>query len=313
VVFRDTRSRSALFEVEHLPGVARAEPVRVLPVRLRNANRTRRIGVVGLTPNATLARVIDERLQPIRLPREGIVLNDALASALDVSRGQPISLEVLEGARPTLTVAVSDIVTEYLGLSAYMDLDAVNRLMREGPVISGAYVEVETPAAGRLYARLKTMPGVASVSVSDLARRSFEDTIAAVVSSVTAMFGFFGAAIAFAVIYNNNRIAFAERARELGSLHVLGFSHAEMAQIVLGEMTLLTVVAIPAGIGIGRLIGSLVVTLFSTELARIPLVIAPSTNGKAILITVASAAVSAVTTWRQLLKLDVIGVLKAPE
>jgi putative ABC transport system permease protein len=127
------------------------------------------------------------------------------------------------------------------------------------------------------------------------------------------MFAIFGAAIAFAVIYNSNRIAFAERARELGSLHVLGFSHIEMAEILLGEMAVLTVLGLPLGVVAGHALGALVVGLFSTELARIPLVIAPATNGTAILITVMSAVLSGIAMWRQLVRLDMVSVLKAPE
>jgi putative ABC transport system permease protein len=151
------------------------------------------------------------------------------------------------------------------------------------------------------------------VTVSDAARKSFEETLAAVINTVTLMFGVFGAAIAFGVIYNNNRIAFAERARELGSLHVLGFSHGEMAEILLGEMAVLTLLGLPLGVLAGRALGGLVIVLFSTELARIPLVIAPATNGTAIAITVASAVLSGLAMWRQVVRLDVVSVLKAPE
>jgi len=172
---------------------------------------------------------------------------------------------------------------------------------------------VDPTAMNGLYRALKTMPGVASVTVSNVARRSFEDTLAAVINTVTTMFAIFGAAIAFAVIYNNNRIAFAERARELGSLHVLGFTHAEMAEILLGEMATLTLVGLPLGVAAGRGLGSLVVVLFSTELARIPLVIAPATNGIAVAITVAAAVLSGVAMWRQLIRFDLVSVLKAPE
>jgi putative ABC transport system permease protein len=313
VALKDVRSRAALHELAHLPGVVRAEPVRVVPVRLRHANRSRRLGIVGLAPDATLARVVNERLRPVSLPHEGLVVNDALANALDLHQGDAVTLEILEGARPTHSTVVSGIVTEYLGVSAYMDLDAVNRLMHEGHVISGGYLQVDPMATNALYRKLKGTPGVASVTVSNVARRSFEQTLAAVINTVTAMFAVFGAAIAFAVIYNNNRIAFAERARELGSLHVLGFSHGEMAEILLGEMAVLTLVGLPLGVLAGRGLGALVIVLFSTELARIPLVISRATNGIAVVITVAAAVLSGIAMWRHLIRLDLVSVLKAPE
>jgi putative ABC transport system permease protein len=99
----------------------------------------------------------------------------------------------------------------------------------------------------------------------------------------------------------------------LGSLHVLGFSHLEMAEILLGEMAVLTALALPLGVVAGHALGALVVGLFSTELARIPLVIAPATNGTAIVITVVSAVLSGIAMWRQLVRFDLVSVLKAPE
>ncbi len=313
VAFEALRPRRALHELEHLPGVLRVEAVRTVPVRLRHLNRARRVGLAGVAADASLARLVDERLQPIPIPREGIVLNEALAAALGVERGDRVDVEILEGDRRSDALLVRDVVQEFLGLGAYMDIDAVNRLMREGPTFTGAYLEVDSRQAAALYGRLKGMPGVASVTVSDLARKSFEETFAAVINTVTLMFALFGAAIAFAVIYNNTRITFAERARELASLHVLGFTHGEMAEILLGEMAVITLLALPVGVLLGRGLAAAVVTLFSTELTRIPLSIAPATNGIAITITLAAAAISALAMWRQLLRLDAVGALKAPE
>jgi putative ABC transport system permease protein len=311
--FKEPESRTVLHEVVRTPGVMRVEPVRAVPVRIRHGRQSRRVAITGVSAGATLARVIDTNLVPVQMPSTGLVLNGALASALDVGRGEPVDVEVLEGARAKRTAVVSAIVPEYLGVSAYMDIDALNRLVGEGPVVSGAYLQIDTPDAQALYARLKRTPGIGTVTISGVARRSFQETIAEVITTVTSMFAIFGAAIAFAVIYNNNRIAFSERARELSSLHVLGFSHAEMAEIILGEMAILTVVAIPAGVLVGRVLASLVVVLFSTELARIPVVIDRSTYGIATAITLASAIASGVATWRQILRLDVVSALKAPE
>lgn len=313
VSFTDTKSRRALHELQHLPGVVRAEPMRAIAVRLRAGNRSRRVAMIGLARDGALVRIIDEDLRPRPMPRDGLVLNDELARVLGVKRGDVVNVEVLEGARRRTPATVSDVVTEYLGLSAYMDIDAMNRLMREGSTLSGGYLQVDEQSMPALYAKLKQMPALAAVTVSNAARKSFEETVASVITTITVMFGLFGAAIAFGVIYNNSRIAFAERARDLGTLHVLGFSHGEMAQIVLGETAVLTAMGIPLGVLVGRLLGALVITLFSSELARIPLVIDPATNGRAVAITVAAAVLSALATWRQLQHLDVLSVLKAPE
>jgi len=55
------------------------------------------------------------------------------------------------------------------------------------------------------------------------------------------------AILIFGVVYNNARISLAERARELASMRLLGFSRLEVSYILLGELTLLTLAATPLG------------------------------------------------------------------
>ena len=48
----------------------------------------------------------------------------------------------------------------------------------------------------------------------------------------------FAGVIAVGVVYNNARIALAERAWELASLRVLGFTRAEVSALLLGELAI---------------------------------------------------------------------------
>ena len=59
----------------------------------------------------------------------------------------------------------------------------------------------------------------------------------------------FAAIIAFGVVYNAARVSLSERGRELASLRVLGFTRGEIAYILLGELAVLTLAALPLGDG----------------------------------------------------------------
>jgi putative ABC transport system permease protein len=48
----------------------------------------------------------------------------------------------------------------------------------------------------------------------------------------------FASVIAVGVVYNNARIALAERTWELASLRVLGFTRAEVSALLLGELAM---------------------------------------------------------------------------
>ena len=57
----------------------------------------------------------------------------------------------------------------------------------------------------------------------------------------------FASVIAFGVVYNAARVSLSERSRELASLRVLGFTRAEISLILMGELALLTLAALPIG------------------------------------------------------------------
>ena len=124
----------------------------------------------------------------------------------------------------------------------------------------------------------------------------------------------FASVIAIGVVYNAARIALSERARELATLRIIGFTRAEISVILLGELGVLTVVAIPIGLLFGYGLAAVVIELaYDTELFRIPLIIGRSTYGFAATITVASALVSGLAVRRLLGRLDLIAVLKNKE
>jgi putative ABC transport system permease protein len=118
------------------------------------------------------------------------------------------------------------------------------------------------------------------------------------------------AIIAFAVVYNNLRIALAERSRELASMRVLGFSRSEVARILLGEMLISAGIAIPFGLLLGYGMAAGIVAAYATELMRIPLYVSSATYAVAALTVATSAALSALIVRRRIDQLDLVGVLK---
>jgi len=154
---------------------------------------------------------------------------------------------VLEGERPVRDVTVAGLVDDFSGTSAYMSRAALNRLLREGPVLSGAFLAVDAARRDELYAELKQSPRATGVVVKEAALASFRATVAENLLRMQAFNVFFAAVIAFGVVYNSVRIALAERGRKLATLRVIGFTRAEVSRLLLGELALLTAAAIPAG------------------------------------------------------------------
>ncbi len=313
VAYTEPRSARSAPELAGLPGVLRSEPFRVVPVRLRHEHLTKRVALLGLPADADLKRVVDRRRRRVALPPDGVVLTTHLAETLDVRPGDAVTVEVLEGERPVRSVAVAGVVDEVLGINAYMDLRALHRLLREGGSLSGGYLIVDPAKAGALYALLKRMPAVAGVSVQRAMIRSFQDTIATLLGTFTAVLVLLASVIAVAMVYNGARIALSERGRELASLRVLGFTRGEVTTLLLGEQALVTLLAIPVGWAIGLGACALISTLYDTDLMRMPLVATAPSYVWAALTVVAATVVSGGIVRRRIHRMDLVAVLKTRE
>lgn len=311
VTFVEPASSGALYELASLDGVMNLEPMRSVPARLRFEHRMRQVAITGLTEGAELNRVIGSDLEQILLPPEGLVLSTTLAQILGASRGDTLGMEVMEGGRPVRDVVVADVVDEFMGTSAYMEIGALRRLMREGQVLSGAYIQIDSAGLDELYTRLKATPAVVGVALKDAAIQSFRDTIEQNMGLIVFFNQIFSSIIAIGVIYNAARISLSERGWELASLRVMGFTRGEISYILLGEFAILTAIAIPLGLAIGYGLAALVVvTVGDTELYRIPLVVGPRTFATAAAGVIVSAIVSCLVVRRRLNRLDLVGVLK---
>ena len=314
VSFVEPASADALYELQRLPGVMTVEPIRAVPVRLRHDSRSRQLVIIGLPASAKLKRVLDvNTLEVVHLPPDGIVVSVKLAEILAIERGQTVIVEVLEGRRPTRQVVVGAVVDEFMGTAAYMEIDALRQLMREGGSLSGGHMTVDSAALDTLYRTLKETPVVAGVVLKGAALQSFIDSFAENIYIMVFFNVLFAGIIAFGVIYNAARVSLSERSRELASLRVMGFTRAEISAILLGELGLLMLVAMPLGMLIGYALTALVVQLFDTELYKFPLVANPRTYALAAVAIVAATAVSCLTVRRKLDRLDLVAVLKTRE
>jgi putative ABC transport system permease protein len=313
VTFVEPVSARAGDEVSRLPGVLRAEGFRAVPARLRAGPRDRSVSILGLPTDSGLNRVVDARRGIVPLPPNGLVLSAKLAELLSVGTGSPIEIEVLEGERPVRQAIVSQLVDEYMGTNAYMDITALHRLMQEGDSLSGAYLEVDRSAEIDLYRQLKNTPKVAGVGFRQAAIDSFRNTLAESVSITRTVTILFAAIIAFGVVYNTARIALSERGVELSTLRIIGFTRAEVAYILLGELAIVTLLALPLSMAIGYGLAAATVQAFDTEVYRLPLIVSAHTYAVSVLTTVVTAAISALIVRRRLDHLDLIAVLKARE
>lgn len=307
------RNLSAVEDGAHLPGVLRAEGAYAVPVRLHSGHRTRLVGLQARDPDAVLTQVLDDHGRVVRLPESGLVLSQGLADALDLAPGDPVRVELLVAPRETWQVPVGAVIRQSLGQDAHMAAPALFALMRQAPQVNQLHLAVDPAALPALHAQVKATPAIAGLVVWTDVRRQFEETVSENLTTMTVIYSVLGMLITFGVVYNAARIQLSERAHELASLRVLGFTRAETGYVLVGELMLLAVLAVPLGWLAGYGFAALMVRGFSTDLVSLPLVVARGTYAMAALIVLVTALVSALLVRRRLDRIDIVSALKARE
>jgi putative ABC transport system permease protein len=313
ITFTEPRSAGVRFEVARLPGVAQVEPYRAVGTQFRAAQHSYRSAIFGVIPGAVLRRTLDEQQRPVDVPREGLLLSDRLAERLRVRPGDAIEVELLEGARTHRDIRVAGVVKNLFAMVGYMDLAALNRLMDEGDAVGAMDVRLDPVRMSALYAAVRERPGVGTITNKADSLASFRETSARNVLVFTSIFTAFAATIAVGVVYNSARISLAERAWELASLRVLGFSRGEVSTFLLGELAIEVLLGIAVGLWLGIALATLLTHMMESETFLIPVIIAPKTYVIAILTTVLSGLLSALIVRHRIDHLDLVAALKTRE
>jgi len=194
-----------------------------------------------------------------------------------------------------------------------MDLGALGRLLGEPATYSGASLTVDPTQMHELNAELKRIPSALAVDYRRGALESYRRMSDSAVNFVRKIEVIFAVIIAFGVVYNSAKIAFAERARELATLRVLGFTRGEVSRILLGEVGALAAPAVPLGFVAGYWLSGLVAAAMTSDRMHVPHIVGGSTYAFAFLVFILSAAASALVVRRGLDRLDLVSVLKARE
>ena len=296
-----------------LPGAIEVEPGRDVPVRLVNGHRSERVTLQGWEAVPRLQRIVDVDRREVRPRDDGLVLTDRLARKLGLRVGDPVRIEVLDGDGRVRVLPLRATAREMMGLNAYLERRALNRLLGEDDVATRFSVAVERGReAAFLHAAMDT-PRVAGAFSKATLWRNMQQVSARNVRIMSAILTTFAVVIAVGVVYNNARIALAERGWELASLRVLGFRRAEVARLLLGELGLAILVALPLGMLLGYGLVHLVVGLLRSDQFLFPVVIQPRTYAWAAIAVVAAGLASAAIIRRRINRLDLVAVLKTRE
>jgi putative ABC transport system permease protein len=307
------RTTAAVQDAASLPGVLTAEGAFAVPVRLHHGHLSRLTALQARSPDAALSRLLDDAGRRVELPDNGVVLPQGLAAQLGVGPGDRVRVELLSAPRETWEVPVGAVIRQTIGQDIHMAAPALFALMRQVPQVNQLHLLVDDHDLPALHAQVKATPAIAGLVLWSDVRRQFEETIRENLWVSATIYSVLGMLITIGVIYNAARIQLSERAHELASLRVLGFTRAEVGYVLVGELMLLTLLAVPLGWFAGYGFAALVAAGFSTDIVSLPLVVERRTYALASLIVLVTSLGAALVVRRRLDRIDIVSALKAKE
>lgn len=309
----DQVDASAARELARLPGVLQVEAGHRVAVRFTHGPRSENSLIDGHAAAPQLQRVVDVDGQQALAGTHGVLMTDRLAAKLGLRPGDVVTVQVREGQRQERQVVVERTVRDMMGLNSFMQRDALNRLLGEGDVANNFSLRVEPGALPRVLEATQQLPRIAGAFSKATMLRNMQEVSARNILIMSSILTAFAVVIAIGVVYNNARIALAERTWELASLRVLGFTRSEVSLLLLGELALGIAVALPLGMALGWGLTRVVVDLMRSDQFLFPVVIQPRTYAWAAVAVVAAGVASALVVRQRIDRLDMVAALKTRE
>jgi len=298
-------------ELESLAGVYRVELQRMAPTRIRSGPRSRETVLRAVSERNELRQLLNREESKERIPSGGIVLSRALAELLGTDAGDTVEVEHLAGDRARRTIRITALLDDSLGLSAYMESDALARFLGEPELADGALLGVDPAQLDEVKRRLVALPAIVGLTRPAIAKELFRRQLADVLISYILVLALSAAAIAVGVVYNNARIALATRSRDLATLRILGFRRGEVARVLIGEQVVQVALGIPTGLALGGLLAQAFYASMDPELYRLAVSVSAHTKSLAATVILLATALSAVSIVRGVRNMDLVSVLKA--
>ncbi|WP_245605356.1 ABC transporter permease [Roseicyclus elongatus] len=313
LLFNGDLPETALPDILRLPGVLQAEPQQFHAAVLRNGPREKTVSLEARHPDASLSRVIGAEGQVIVAPPGGILLAERLAGHLDLGVGDTVEVAFLTGRRETHEMIVTGLVEQYFGLGAYVDAGFMDATFRQSARMNVANLMIDEDQLDALHARLQDIPALSGLIMMTDTRTSFLETINENVVIVNGVYATIAILISVGVAYNAARIQMSERARELASLRILGFTRGEVSMILVGEIMLLALLAQPIGWLLGAWIAQAMSNSFTSDLYGIPLVLEADNFAYASLVVLGACLASVLVVRRRIDRMDLVAVMKTRE
>ncbi len=304
-------------ELLELPEVGEAEPLLEVPAKLTHQWREEDVAVLGVPRGSRMYNILDETGRRLA-PTEGtLILSERLADKLGVAAGSRIELDsVYLAENDSKVVTVEDVIPQYLGMNAYMELASLEDLLGQGGMATTYFINLNPERIGdgvsllqERYQESEVVAGVDERGQMIAQTRELLDAF----GSIIYVYVFVGIIIGFAIIYSSSFIILSERSREMASMRVLGMTSKEVFSVIAFEQWFLSVFAILAGLPLGALFLQVMAHEFSTDMYTMPSQITGESLVAAVIATSLSIWIAQRFALKRVEKLSLVEALKSIE
>lgn len=303
----------ALHALARLPGVEAVEPFRAVAVSYHFNGRTVQDALVGMPAQPQLERLVQTGSEAVTLRGDGLVASRGLARQLHAQAGDVVRVEVTQGRRMQFDLKVVQVADLWVGSSGYTELTALGWLLQEPGRISGAHLRLQPDRTDAFNAAVAERPALAGLSHVRQAEASMRQTFSQGSGFMSTLFLTFAGMMAAGVAYATASVTLAEQQRDLATLQVLGYTRWQVSYVMLGELALLTLLALPLGLWVGYGFALWLMGTMSNELFTFPMVVDPAAYARSALFVLATVAVCAAWVRRQVDGIDLVASLKSRE
>lgn len=313
VTLTEAGGPTALHALARLPGVEAVEPFRAVAVSYHFNGRSVQDALVGMPAQPQLERLVQTGSEAVTLRGDGLVASRGLARQLHAQAGDVVRVEVTQGRRMQFDLKVVQVADLWVGSSGYTELTALGRLLQEPGRISGAHLRLQPDRTDAFNAAVAERPALAGLSHVRQAEASMRQTFSQGSGFMSTLFLTFAGMMAAGVAYATASVTLAEQQRDLATLQVLGYTRWQVSYVMLGELALLTLLALPLGLWVGYGFALWLMGTMSNELFTFPMVVDPAAYARSALFVLATVAACAAWVRRQVDKVDLVASLKSRE
>ena len=249
----------------------------------------------------------------ISLNNDGAVITEKIAKDKHLKVGDTFPIDNGDGVKKDVKIAA--VTENYVGHIVYMTPSYYKSVYHKTPQNTGMFAimrdssEKDEQALGNAFMKKDTID---SVSFYSGIAASFQDTIASL-SFIVVVLIISAGLLAFVVLYNLTNVNISERLREIATIKVLGFYDKEVSAYVYRENIFLTLIGALAGLVLGIVLHSLIMSLAELDTVMFGRNIEKLSFLYSVAITMVFAIIVNLVMYRKLKKIPMVESLKSVE